>query len=47
MQSTIRFDKEYTEDLSDPSSSAFRDLESRLNSVVSTTSKGIQSLFEP
>lgn len=42
MQLSIRFDMEFTEDLNDQSSSAFKKLESDLNTKVSTISKGRQ-----
>lgn len=42
VQVTMRLDKEYTADLDDPSSAAFQDLQSRLDTVVSTISKARQ-----
>lgn len=45
MLTTITFDKEFTEDLNDPNSSAFEDLESSVNEAVSTMSTGC--LFPP
>lgn len=40
VQTTFRFDKEFTEDLNDPSSSAFQELESSVNEGVSTIPTG-------
>lgn len=45
VQTTIRFDKEYTANLGDPSSSDFKELKSNIDTKVSTFQKGINFQF--